>query len=69
MQNQQEAIARAKEFEKRAAAMRLNLSILTSWLDEMAPKPEDATWATIGDLGRVNDQLDSIIEFLGRDNY
>lgn len=38
------------------------LEIVKSLLDEHANKSH--TWASVGDLGHVNDQLDEIIEFL-----
>ncbi len=56
----------AEAYAKHAADMRLNLGILTAWLDQIAPASEAANWGDVGDLARVNSLLEDIHEYLGR---
>lgn len=56
----------AEAYAKHTATMRLNLEILTAWLDQIAPAPEAANWGDVGDVSRVNSLLEDIHEFLGR---
>ncbi len=66
MKNQNTA---AETYAARIAEMRANLKHLSDWLDQVAPKPEDANWENIGDLGHANSQLEALNAFLSRDNY
>ena len=56
-------------YSKESNDMRINLEALLDWVKNVAKKPEAANRADVGDLRKINGDLEEIIEFIGRDDY